>query len=219
MTTFVSFKNIKDELTVFLRNQDVLSISTRGVTTSTELFSGDGLALTVTLSHTTLKNVRSVSVNSSPLAFGRDYSVNYATAVITFAIAPGAGVDNISVVYDWGTTDRVYPDFPQPYLKKSQFPRVGFDIISGSIQEMELGAGSNMTTYRMQVNAYDIDKDNVEVLLNSIKQKIQSNKKLFYYMPFITPISIGPLLVSPFGDDKIFQRSIDLEIKFVWDLL
>lgn len=217
MSTFYSLWDIKQELVVFLRNQDIISISDRGVTTSqdTGTFSADSTH-TLQTNPTLVKNVRNVNVGGSDLSFGTDYTVNYVTGVISFT-SPQTGAFTID--YDQGTTDRIFPDYPQPYVKKADFPRIGFDIIDGTVAEVELGAGSNISQFTVRLNCYDIDQKDVEQLTATVKQKVQENKKNFYYFPFITPTVLGSMLPSPFGSDKVFQRSHDYEIRFVYDLI
>lgn len=211
----VNPRDIKSEIEVFLRNSDIISVATRGVTTQqdTGTFSGANshtLATTPTLA----KNVRNVNVDSSDLTFGTDYTVNYATGVISFT---SSQTGDYVIDYDTGTTDHIFSDFPQPHIKISDFPRIGFDIIDGTTDEIELGAGSNWSGYTVSIVAYDDDKNNVESLIATIREKIMDNKKNFYYFPFITPKAMGPLLISPFGANKIKQRNQDCNIRFVYE--
>jgi len=212
---FTTLMQIKQELVVFLRNQDLISNSDRGVTTST-----DTGTFTATASHTLatnptlVKNIRSVTVAGSPLYFGDDYFVNYSTGVISFN-NPQTGA--YSIVYDQGSSDRIFPDFPQPYLKLSSFPRISVDVIGGVTSEIELGAGTNYSEYPVTIVAYDKDLTDMENLISGIRQKIMENKKNFYYFKFITPTAMGPVIVSPFGEQKILQRNQDFLIRFVYD--
>jgi len=212
----VSIYDIKEELVVFLRNLDILSISDRGVTTSqdTGSFSADSNH-TLATNPTLVKNVRDITVASIPLAFGSDYTVNYVTGVISFT-SPQTGAYTIN--YDQGTSDKIYPDFPQSYLKLSSFPRIAVDIISGLTSEYVLGAGSNLSEYGVTIVAYDRDQSDVETMVSDIRGAIQNNKKNFYNFPFITPTALGPIMSSPFGEQKVFQRNQDCMIKFVHEI-
>ena len=211
----ISIYDIKEELVVFLRNQDIISISDRGVTTSqdTGTFTADSNH-TLVVNPTLIKNVRNITIGGSAIALGTDYTVNYTTGIISFTVAQtGAYVIN----YDQGTQDRIYPDYPQPYLKLNQFPRIAVDIISGNTSEFELGAGANWSEYAVSVVAYDKDQSDVEGLVASIRSKFLVNKKTFYYSTFITPTAMGPLIVSPFGQNRIFQRNQDFNIRFIYE--
>lgn len=211
----ITLMNIKQELVVLLRNADLISISDRGVTTQTD--SGTfTAALTHTLgtSPTLCKNVRSVVVGGSTRVFGDDYTVNYTTGLITFTVAQ-TGAYTIS--YDTGNTDRIYPDFPQPHLKVSQFPRIAVDIIGSSSNEFGIGAEVTQSEYTISVVCYDKDQTDVEDLVSGVKSLIMSNKKNLYYSAFITPTNVGPLLVSEFGDNKILQRNQDFDVRFSFD--
>ena len=211
----ISIWKIKEELVVFLRNNDIISVSDRGVTTSqdTGTFSGE-VTHTLATNPTLVKNVRNVNVASSDLTFGNDYTVNYVTGVITFN---SAQTGDYIIDYDQGSTDRIYPDFPQPYLKLNQFPRIAVDIISGTTMEYALGADGNESEYLFSIVCYDKDQSDVEEMIAKVREIIQDNKKNLYYSTFITPASTGPIIVSLFGQNKIVQRNQDGIIKYIFE--
>jgi len=210
--TFISIKDIKFEQLNFLRNQDLISTTIRGVTTVTQEFNGDNTTKQFTLTNTTVKNVRDVSIGGVSSTFGTDYTIDWANAQINFIVAPASGTNNVDIQYDYGTTDRIYPDYPQSNVKISSFPRIAFDIIMGSSEEFELGAGSTRTNYTLSISVYDLDKDNTEDLIASIRQLYMQNKKTFYYVDFLKLTSLGPLIPSPFSTNKVFQRNQDLDL-------
>ena len=210
-----SIMDIKQELIVFLRNQDLISISDRGVTTSQDTGTfASASTHTLATNPTLVKNVRDITIATTALTFGTDYTVNYSTGVITF-IAAQTGAYTIN--YDQGSTDRIYPDFPQAHLKIKDFPRIAVDILGASSNEYELGAGSTYSEYDMTIVGYDKDQSDVEQIIASIRSNMMSNKKTFYYSPFVTPTGMGALLISPFGENKIFQRNQDFKIRFIYD--
>ncbi len=143
--TNISIWDIKQEVVVFIRNQDIVSISDRGVTTSqdTGTFTAAN-SHTLATNPTLVKNVRNVDIGGSDLDFGVDYTVSYVTGVISFT-TPQTGAYTID--YDQGSTDRIFPDFPQKYLKLNQFPRVAAEIIDAQTKELALGGGSTMTNF------------------------------------------------------------------------
>lgn len=206
--------DIKQELVVWLRNSDIISVSDRGVTTSqdTGTFSADSTH-TLGTNPTLAKNVRDVT-RGSLLVFGDDYTVDYTTGVISFT-SPQTG--SYTINYDQGSSDSIYPDFPQPHLKLDNFPRIAVDIISSSSNEMGVGASLTESSYVVTIVCYDIDQTDVETMIGAVKTKIMSDKKNLYYPRFITPTSVGPLLISEFGRNKIFQRNQDLEVRFNYD--
>lgn len=214
----MAYKNIldiKQELTVFLRNQDLISTTTRGVTTSQDTGTFSGAANhTLAINPTLVKNVRDVTVGGLPLGFGDDYSVDYSTGVISFnSSQTGAYVIN----YDQGNTDRIFPDFPQPTTKLLHYPRIAMDIISGNTNEYALGADGNISEYIVQINAYDRSISNVENMISDIREKIMENKKNFYNFKFITPSGMGPIISNPLGEQKVLQRNQDFLIRFVYE--
>jgi len=169
---------------------------------------------TLAVNPTFVKNVRNVNVDASDLTYGTDYTVNYGTGVISFT-SPQTGAYIID--YDQGTNDKIYPDFPQPHLKLVNFPRIAVDIIAGTTTEVELGGGSNWSQYVVNISCYDRDQEDVENMIADIREAIIANKKSFYAFEFITPTAMGPILVSEFGQNKIFQRNQDCSILLVYE--
>ena len=107
MVSATSNLDMKKEFLVFLRNQDILSTSTRGVTTSTELHSGDNSTVTFNFTNQGVKNVRSVTVGGVGQTNYVDYDIDYFTGTITFTTAPISGTDNISISLDYGS-DKIF---------------------------------------------------------------------------------------------------------------
>lgn len=208
---------IKTEILNFIRNSDVFSIATRGVTTTTETFSGTGAQVAFSLTNTTMKNVRAVSISSVAQEYGTDYTISFTPGVVTFVTAPASGTNNISITYDYGTNDKIFPDFPQPYLKLSDFPRIGMDIISHAVKELGLGGGSNYSNIIFSISVYDEKTKNVEGYIDTLRSLFMANKKSFYTFRFITPTAVGPMIASPFGEQKIFQRNLDLSIDLIYE--
>ena len=216
-TTLIQLKN---ELLGFLRNQDIISVATRGVTTDTyaETLASASSAL---INRINVKNIRSVTVAAVALSFGTDYTYDLdfddsgtKKAKITFISAQTGA---LSVSYDYGSNDKIYPDYPKPYIKRSDFPRIGFDIIAGATREVEIGAGSNESRYTLSITGYSTKQTELEDLISDIREKLMSNKKNFFYVTFITPNVMGPLIPSPYGENKILQRNQDFDIMYIFE--
>lgn len=211
----VTLMNIKQELVVSLRNADIITISDRGVTTSTDTGTfADDSSHTLDTNPTLAKNVRSVVVGGSGLTFGDDYTVNYITGVISFVLNQTGA---FTIIYDQANVDRIYPDFPQPHLKLSQFPRIAVDIIGSTSNEFGIGAEVTESDYTVSIICYSEDQTEVEDMVSASKQLIMDNKKNYFYSPFITPTNAGPLLVSEFGQNKVLQRNQDVAVRFSFD--
>jgi len=211
----VSLMDIKQELVIKLRSADIISTSNRGVTTSTDTGTfSDAATWTLGTNPTKAKNVRSVVVGGSTLAYGTDYTIVLSSGVITFTVAQTGAY---TIVYDQGNSDRIYPDFPQPHLKLSDFPRIAVDILGVTSNEFGIGAEITQSTYTISIVAYDKDQTDVENMISTIKDLIMDNKKTFYYLSFISPTTAGPLLISEFGQNKIMQRNQDAEVRFSFD--
>lgn len=206
---------IKEELVVFLRNEDIISISDRGVNTQidTGTFSATS-NYTVAVNPTLIKNVRTITVAGSPLTRYTDYSVNYDTGVISFR-NPQTGAYVIQ--YDEGSTDRNFPDFPQADLKLSAFPRIAVDIIGGDIMDIDLGASTTRHDYNITIICYSAEVEEMETMVTDVIRAMLINKKTFYYIKYMKTDILGPILNSPDKQNKIVSRSIDFVGKFNYE--
>ena len=203
------------ELVNFLRNQDIISTSDRGVTTTTETFSGNASDVDFDLSNTNVKNVRLIQISAVTQAYGTDYSIDFDGSNpgrITFTTAPATGTNNISIQYDYGSSDRIYPDFPRADLKLSSYPRVAVNIISVASSTMGIGGESDNSSLLVSTVVFDAGMKSVLEKVNSIRNSIRSNKSSFYNFDYITPNSITVLIKSQDRNDEIVQQNADFDI-------
>lgn len=207
---------ILTELTNFLRNNDILSTSERGVTTTTQTFNGDDITTTFDLTHKNLKNIREIEVNSVPLNYGVDYSIEFEgsdSGRITFVDAPITGVDNIVVTYDYGASDRIYPDLPRLDLKLNSYPRIGFRILDVVTQPMAIGGKDDISFILIEVIVYALSVKQSSSIGEVMRDLFRDNKQEFHYFRYITPKNIGPTIISPERNNEIVQRNYIFEIK------
>ena len=206
---------IKKELVMELRNWDVISISNRGVTTKTDTgtFAAAG-TFTPSTSPTLIKNVRSVTVAAVTLTYGTDYTINHDTGVITFTAAQTGAY---TIIYDYGNTDSIFPDFPQANLKLSAFPRIAVDIMGGNRKVIDLGAITDHATFNLTIVCYSTDVEQLEDMISSIISNMKSNRKSLYTLKFIGNAVLGPIINSPGSGDKVVQRNIDFETMFNYE--
>ena len=204
----MNIQSIKQEQVVFLRNQNILSTTVRGVTTASATGTLSGTA-TITIARTNVKNIRSVTVASVAKYLGTDYTVDYNHAsgcVITF----GSNQTGAYVVsHDYGT-DKIYPDFPRDDLTIDSYPRIAIDILNVSTDAFGIGGSQFISNISFTVVAYADDSDELDGYIQAIKTAYMSNPKSFYYLKFIKPTSIGPTINSPDKRDEIMQKNIDL---------
>jgi len=217
MTT-VDLQAIRSELTVFLRNEDIISVDERGVTTVSDAFTGNGTQTDFILTNVGVKNVRSVTVDLVLQIFGVDYTVNYHSGVVAFLSAP-VSLSAIAVSYDFGVGDRVYPDLPRIDLDLTSYPRVGFDDVSITSNEEALNAELIRSDILITMITYSNRKDELLEVLKRARDAIISNKKSFFFFQFITPTSTGPMVLSAGRSDKIMQKSQDFRIPFEFEVV
>lgn len=209
----INYNNIKQELVVFLRNQDIFSTILRGVTTDThtETLAGDGSA---TISRTNVKNVRSVEVDATPLVFGTDYTVDYGNgnenAVITFS---SNQTGDLEVSYDYGT-DKIYPDFPRDDLNIDSYPRIAVDILNVPSDAFGIGGEDFISDVTFTVVVYDDNGTDIDSYLSTIRSAFIDSAKDFFFLRFIKPILTGPMISDPEKTHEIMQRNLDFTSMF-----
>ena len=215
VTNLINLNQIKQELVVFLRNSDIISTSDRGVTTSTDesIGTGDTVEVDFALAESNAKNVRNVKLDGSAQTFGTDYTVDYSTYTVTFSSAPGSGVA-VTATYDYGSGDSIYPDFPRTDLGINSYPRIAVAVTSVATDEMGIGGAANINDILLSVYVYANGMYNVDGYIQTTREAFLNNKKDFYYLKFVTPVTQSPLINEPARGDKIYTRSIELRAPF-----
>jgi len=203
----VNVQNIKQEQLVFLRNQDIFSVSERGVTTAnaTGTLSGTN---TITIAVSAIKNIRSVTVDAVAKSFGTDYTVAYnaANCVITFT---SNQTGDYTVPYDHGT-DKIYPDFPRDDLTIDSYPRIAIDLLNISTEAFGIGGEDFISDIPFTVVVYSDKSNDLDGYIDSIRSAYLSNAKGFYYLRFVKPTLVGPTINSQDKKDEIMQKNLDL---------
>lgn len=211
----VDLFELKKELINFFRNQDIISTTTRGVTTTTETFSGNASDTEFDLANSNVKNVRLIQISSVTQSYGTDYTIDFDGSNpgrITFSTAPPTGSNNISIQYDYGNSDRIYPDFPRADLKIGSYPRIALEIQSMSSENFGIGGTNSVSNLLIEIVSFDVTIQDLEDKVSSIRDAIINNQKSFYNFNFIHPINSGPLLKSVDRNDEILQRNTQFQI-------
>ena len=207
-----------------LRNADLISISVRGVTTTTEEFDGDNSTTDFVLTGTGsgdggIKNIRSVTVGGVSQTYGIDWDMSDDFQTVTFTSAPATGTDNVDIQYDYSaTSDRIYPDFPKDSISIDKYPRIGFDVISETTEQQSLQGASYKTNVVITFVAYGIGANTTEDLADSLRSFLLTNQLNWFYLNFLRPTGMGPLLGVPETNNKIFQRSMDFRAPFEFEI-
>jgi hypothetical protein len=222
MSTF-ELENIREEIMHTLRNADIFSTTIRGVTTVTDNITGIA-GSTITPTHSTLKNIRSLTITAVNKYFIKDYMINFSTGVITLVSALSGG-EAIVLNYDYGTGDKVYPDMPRSDLTLESFPRIGISLVSPSTEPLGLGGMVHITDYLISIYVWmPVNKvstiagglgggDDLNDTMSDVRNAIRANAKSFYSFPYITPTSGTPVTVGT--NQKIIQISQDFLVKFM----
>lgn len=218
----VSMEKIRQEFLVFLRNSDILSVSQRGVTTKTDTFTSTAGQTVFTLSSYTVRNIRSVTVNSVSKSVYRDYTPTYNSGVAS-TITFGTGLtlnDSVSIQYDYssGTVEKVWCDFPEIIYLPNDCPRLGFDITAYRTNPIGIGSTNYLSDALITVKLYDLGTyRTIDVFLSTLRNKLKSAQKSFYYFQFVYPSNIGPVISHTELSSKVFERSMDITCKFSFE--
>ena len=186
----ISRFDVLEELTQFLRNQDVLTITVRGVTTTTEngTFSSD---LTHLIANATIKNIRSIT-RGTLLALGTDYTYDTdfddsgtKKTKITFT---SAQTGSYTIIYDKGP-DKIFPDFPKDNLSVSSYPRIAVIFFT--------------------VVVYADKTKTVNQTLDLIRDKFLTEQRNFVNLSIITPTDSGPMINDNSTKNEIVHANMD----------
>jgi len=211
--------NVKEEMVVFMRNSDILTVAERGVTTTSETFSGTGAPQVLTLTNNVVRNIRSVNDGSAKSAYS-DYTPSYSASTTTVSGTFASGTDNITVSYDYstGATEAIWGDYPElGELDAGDFPRVGFDFISSVSEPLGIGDTNYMSSKLMNVRVYDNKTSVIDRAMTTLRQAIKDNQKSFYYYKFVKMSTITPLIPHEEFKRKIRERGIDFELQFAFE--
>lgn len=216
----INFFNIKQELVVFLRNADVMTTTLRGVTTTSDTGSWSG-ATSHLINRSNVRNIRSITVDSSLLVFGTDYTVDYfyndaGTRKCKITLNASQTGD-YSISYDYGY-DKIYPDDPQETLTIDDFPQMRVDI-SGT-NTRQAGIGNELrTSIMVEVTIYGPSKTDIQNYMTSIRSAMVSAAETFYYAePYIKPSLTTGIIKNDKFSDKIFQQTAEFEMPYTTEL-
>ena len=205
-----------EELAVFLRNADVLTITQRSVATTTATGTWTG-ATSHSLAVTNVKNIRSITVDGVALTYSDDYTVDYDfsdTTIKCKITLVAAQTGDYIITYDYGT-DKIFPDFPKTGLTISNFPRIAVDLVSAASVAGGFGnVNENVTTFT--VVAYATTTKTVRDILTAVRAAFITAQTSFKTIgKVVKPLSVGPMFVDrEQGKDKVYHQNIDFKATF-----
>lgn len=214
--TPITQTELREELVVFLRNQDILSISERGVTTTTAEGTLSGTA-TITIARSNVKNIRSITIDAVSKAFGTDYSVNYDSSgncVITFT---SNQTGDYVVSYDYGS-DKIYPDYPRTDLKLASYPRIALHDIQLNTTPGGFGdVFESNVLFSVTIFTHDDGDYDLITLIQNTRNAFLNNRSSFYNLKLITTVNQGPEIKSGDRNQVISQITLDITSQFQYE--
>jgi len=182
---------IKEELLNLIRNSDILSISQRGVTTATQNFTATAGQTNFVVTNSGVKNIRSVVVQSVTQTLYTDYDINIfgktATESQTITlVVPATLNDVVTIVYDYGTGDKIYGDFPEDFLSVGSFPRIGFEIVSISNKNRSCNDTLQQKSIYIEFGTFS-ENNLITTYSTSLYDLIFANRKTLFYLKLLRP--------------------------------
>jgi hypothetical protein len=212
VTDLIDVDKIEQEFVFFLRNSDIFSTTTRGVTTDTATGSLSS-ETEILIDASNVRNIRSITVGGTAKNYGEDYTVNQeyddagtTKCQITFG---SAQTGDYEVSYDYGS-DKIFTDFPRVDLSINSYPRMNIEITNYKTQPLGLGASSTLNDFLITIYIYVNGKDDLNTYMNTLREKLLEAQKDFYYIPFVHIQSTGPTINEPSRADKILTKTIEL---------
>lgn len=200
MATVINIEAIRDEWTQFMRNSDIMTIAERGVTTDTD--SGSWTSATShDISVSNVKNIRSITVDASPLTYGTDYTYDnnfddsgtIKTRITLNSAQTGAYV----ITYDYGS-DKIHDDYPRDDLKLSSYPRVACDI--QDMPSSPLGWGNQDVYDKVEINLmisiYAASPRKIDEIAKNVINAVKDAQTDFYYMKYVRFVNMSNLVDS-----------------------
>jgi hypothetical protein len=114
------------------------------------------------------------------------------------------------IQFDYGTSDKIYMDYPRPDITLGSYPRIGFDIygLTSSIA----GFGNvNSTQFMFNINIYAKSKIDVETYCDSLREAIIDAQTNLYYVSYIRPSNVSQVQPIPIrGKNKVYMINIEV---------
>jgi len=215
-------QKIKEEIVVFLRNSDILTIAQREVATISNNFTATAAQTVFTLSNNVVRNIRAVTINGTSKSAYTDYTPAYnsISSTVTFSSACSAGqVVSVGFDYSSGTKEHIWPDYPQILFYPIDCPRVGLDIISHRTTPIGIGTTNWLSDALVSIKVYDMGNYKaIDQYLSTIRSKIKDNSKGFYHFKFAYASNMGPVILHDSTlNKKVFERSLDLTMRWSYE--
>lgn len=223
MTICLRLDNVKREIVNELKNADLLTVTQRNVTTTTQNFTATASQTVFTLTYEP-RNIRSLTVAAVNKYYFLDYEFNAVNKTVT--LYTGATLsDAVIIQYDYGTTgaggDKIYPDYPREDLSFKSYPRIAVEITNQNTEPLGLGASKWISDIVITVFAWVPAErisniggsDYLSYLTTKIREALINRAKSFYLFKFIKPLSTTGIIKGPY--DKVLQQNQDFMIQFV----
>ena len=226
-----NMEDLKTEMVVFLRNADILSITQRGVTTTSNVFTATAAHTVFTLSNAVTRNIRYATIDGVSKEAYTDYAPDYKSisSTLTFTTGLTAGeLLDVGFDYSAGTKEKIFPDYPVIEYLPDSIPRVGFEIIGFRTKPISIGDTNWLSDALISVKVYDKNLKNIDNFITTIREKVKSAQLSFYHFQLVTPTNIGPALLHDFSTKgrfagkaalagKVFEKALDLLARFNYE--
>ena len=219
--TVLPDQKVKEEILVFLRNSDILSTATRGVTTKTDSFTATASQTVFTLTSTNVRNIRAVTVQAVSKSAYLDYVPTYNTgsaSVVT--LNTGATLnDTVTIQYDYstGTLDKIWPDYPAIRRFATDMPRIGFDMFKRP-RVIGIGTTNYITDALVPIKIYDKGTYRaIDGYLTTLRQAFKTNQKGFYYFQLAVLGNESPIIPTETDKGVIFEKTLDVTFRFAFE--
>ena len=201
--------NVKNEILNFIRNENIISSTLRGVETRTETFNVLNSTPTLTLAEDGVKNIRQVDVDGTIYTAFEQYNIlNLNTRDKTqIEFLTSISGNTISVEYDYGIGDKIYADFPQDFITIDSFPRIGFDIVNIETESLSFSDDYYQKSLVFEFRVLSKSED-VEIIAQNLYDALFNNRKDFFYTTFMRPQDISSKALIDSTSNKIFGVSM-----------
>ena len=216
----MDMRKAREEFLTFLRNSDILSTTQRGVTTISDNFTATLSQTIFSLNSVNARNIRTVTVDSVAKNVYGEYAPGYnvgTSSTVTFVTGVALSSD-VSILYDYssGTTEKVWPDYPDILFLPATTPRVGFDFISMRTKPIGIGTVNWLTDALVRTKFYSLGAYlPIDEFITTFRAALKAAQKKFYHFKIAHVGDMSPVNPTVVGKTgKVLERSVDTVLQF-----
>ena len=229
VASYSSTRDMLDELIHDFRLNitDLDTVRLGKAANTTETFAGDAIETDFELvndknkaGNHRVKVFRWVKVDGVTQVMYTDYFpyIREDAGKITFASPPANGAV-ILINYDQGPT-WVYDANTRRDYTSATYPLASVECMTFPSEEASLGANYVKGSALFTVFIRSTSKNQIASLIDSFRQRVFTQRKLYYYIRFARDIHVGPVMIDPLDPNlHVYKVNVTFTVAPIWEAL